>query len=129
MGRSANIFTERRDFFRLFGHNFPTVIEFISLPKEPFFLTCENRSHTLFSIYYLNTMQILGAETVIPIFLFFTTCAFGFLTFVTRPLTRRPLSFLVERIDSSGRRVSSLLVGAISMMLVLLVALAKYGKE
>jgi hypothetical protein len=103
-----------------------TIISFFSTPKPLFVLDCAKTDHTLFSVSNLNTMQILAVETIIPIALLFTFCALGIVIYITKPFTQRPISFLVQRIDSSGQRVTVLLAGALSVLAALFAAVVKF---
>jgi hypothetical protein len=109
---------------KIFPHHMlrGTVLEFFSPPKTLFVLDCANTDHTLFSISNLHTMQILAVETIIPMALLFTFCVLGIVIYVTKPFTQRPLSFLVQRIDSSGRTVTALLAGALFALAALMFA-------
>jgi hypothetical protein len=98
-----------------------TILSFFSIPRSLFVLDCTTLpDHTFFSISNLNTMQILALETIIPIALLFIFCVLGIAIYITRPFTQRPVSFLVQRLDSSGQRVTVLLAGALMVLVVLI---------
>jgi hypothetical protein len=103
-----------------------TILHFFSTPKSLFVLDCARGDHTFFSVSNLNTMQILAVETIIPIALLFAFSVLGIVIYITKPFTQRPISFLVQRIDSSGQRVIVLLAGALSVLAALIVAVLKF---
>lgn len=114
--------------FTIARGNLVNTLYFISEPHAVFVLDCSTTDHTLFSISFISTMQILGAETIIPLALLFGACVFGLLIYSTRSFTRRPLSFLIERMDSSGQRVTVLLIGFLTALSALLAAIVSYLK-
>jgi hypothetical protein len=113
-------------FRQIFLANIHTNLHLIQIPRLPFHLNCPTRSHTFFSLSYISTMQILAIETVIPIGLLFASTIFGILAYLTKPLTKRPASLLVERIDSSEQRATVVVLGFAAAILALLIALMKY---
>jgi hypothetical protein len=114
---------------RITRGNLLTILSFFSSPKSLFVLDCGSRDYTVFSISHINTMQILAVETVIPVALLFVSCVFGILAYITKPVTQRPLSFVVQRMDSSGQRVTVLLIGALVVVLALLAAVLKFQQS
>jgi hypothetical protein len=113
-------------FFRLIRGNLINILGFFSRPRSLFVLDCPTTDHTFFSISYFNTMQILAVETVIPFALLFIFCVLGIVAYLTKPVTKKPLSFLVQRMDSSGQRVTVLLVGALAVLSALFAAIVKF---
>ena len=117
-----------QDLVAITRHNLVTLLDFISFPRGLFVLSCGKTDHTIFSISYFNTMQILAAETLIPFVLLLVSCVFGIFAYTTKPLTQKPLAFLIQRMDSSGQRIVILLAGFLSGISLLLAAIVRFLK-
>jgi hypothetical protein len=116
---------------RIGKSNLVNIFHSMSPPSTLFVLACQGGSPTTFAISAISTSRILGVETIIPFVLLFVSCAFGVLAYTTRPLTQKPISFVIERMDSSGQRVTALLIGflgGISALVLAILALIKFLK-
>jgi len=108
-------------FFQIMWANVETNWHLFSLPHSLFHISC-NRGYPVFSITYVGTMQILALETMLPIVLLVISTVFGLFIYFSQPITQRPLSFIVERLESSPRHVV-VLIGSFIMGVLALVAL------
>jgi len=124
-------------FAQIFNANLHNIASFFAQPDYLFVIRCSaNRlnpyaspDHPTFSISFINTMQIVATETMIPFILFFISCVFGILAYTTRPFTRRPLGLIVERVSGSEKHVFATIAAVLAPILAILAAIVTYRKQ
>lgn len=129
LGRQYDWYLFASDFIFIMKGNFGNIASLFSFPREPFYLGCTGRPHTQFMISYIQTFQLLAIETIIPIALLLVSTMFGAFAYWSRPLTRKPLSLIIARLDSSEKPIIAVLVGALTVFAGLLSALIAYLKS
>jgi hypothetical protein len=112
------------DFLQILRTNAKTNWQFFSFPRPLFRIACA-QGYSIFSITYIGTMQILALETMLPFVLFLISTSFGLLICLVRPLARKPLSFAIERLESSPKHIVVLIGRLVIGVLTLAVALIK----
>jgi hypothetical protein len=112
------------DFLKILQMNVTMNWRLFQLPQPIFDIDC-SKGYSIFSITYIGTMQILALETMLPFVLLLISTGFGLLIYVLRPLARKPLSFAIERLESSPKHIVVLIGGFVIGVLTLAVALIK----
>ncbi len=74
-------------------------------------------------------MRILALEVATPLILLVLASASGLVAAFTRPLTQRPLSTLVNRLEESPKPIVTVIGTLIGAVLAGLTALANYLKS
>ena len=128
LGRGQLVAAQMAQIFRA---NFGNIYRMFTTPHYLFVIGCPERpvgmaplgqaaDHAVFSISFIQTMQIVATETMLPIVLLILACAFGFLIYAMRPVTKRPLELLLDRLEGSPSRLFvtvGTLVGAIGTII------------
>lgn len=115
-------------FLQIGRANLQNLAGLFSAPHYLFVLACGG-DHSIFDISFINTMQILATETLIPIVLFLASSVVGLVVYLTRSLTGRLVSYALERLDdNSSKHVCTVVAGLISLIYALLAAVTSYRK-
>jgi hypothetical protein len=135
-GRGPLFATQMAQIFRA---NFHNMSNFFTTPRYLFVIGCpanpvgfmprgEVLDHPIFSISFLNTMQIVATETMLPILLLILACTIGLLIYITRPVTKAPLEVIVSRLEESPSHLFVTLGTIVGAIGTVVKAIADYNK-
>ena len=94
----------------------------VGIPEPIFYVNC-NGGRSIFMIGNIETSRVLIAETILPyVILIFTTIG-GVIVYMSRPATRRPFAFILDRMESSNKTVIILIGGVLLIVTTVVTAL------